>query len=164
MDETLLGTTERDDGSLQVTYNDWPLYYYFDDPQPGDVNGQGANDVWYVLDPAGEMIMTEMMEEEAMDEGGDSEMSAETFEVGIEDSRFTPGEVTINVGDTVVWTSSASFNHTVTSDDGTFSSGTLSGGNSFDFTFTEPGTYAYYCDFHGGPGGTGMSGVITVNP
>ena len=35
-----LGMIERDDGGLQATFNDWPLYYFSGDPQPGDSNGQ----------------------------------------------------------------------------------------------------------------------------
>ncbi|GAB4003580.1 hypothetical protein GCM10029992_45870 [Glycomyces albus] len=55
-DEALLGTTERDDGSTQVTYNDWPLYYWAADAAPGDVDGQGVGGVWYVLDAAGDAV------------------------------------------------------------------------------------------------------------
>lgn len=55
-DQTLLGVVEREDGSQQVTYNDWPLYYWAQDEAPGDTTGQGVNDVWWVLDPAGEPI------------------------------------------------------------------------------------------------------------
>lgn len=55
-DAKLLGTTERDDGGLPVTYNDWPLYHFGGDEAPGDTNGQGASDVWYVMSPDGEMI------------------------------------------------------------------------------------------------------------
>ncbi len=48
-----LTTFERDDGSLQVAANGWPLYYFASDEEPGDANGQGANDVWWVLRPDG---------------------------------------------------------------------------------------------------------------
>ncbi len=51
-----LGTIEREDGSLQVTANGWPLYYWMNDEEPGDANGQGANDVWWLLTPDGEPI------------------------------------------------------------------------------------------------------------
>ena len=52
---SLLGTTMRPDGTTQVTYNHWPLYYYVADKAPGDTTGQdidafGAE--WYVLDAA----------------------------------------------------------------------------------------------------------------
>ncbi len=39
----------RDDGSRQVTYNGWPLYYWFRDTKPGDVRGQWVNDIWWVM-------------------------------------------------------------------------------------------------------------------
>ena len=55
-DATLLGTTERTDGTTQVTYNGHPLYHYAADSAPGDTNGQGVGDVWFVLSPAGEPI------------------------------------------------------------------------------------------------------------
>lgn len=54
VDGALLGQTEREDGAVQATYNDWPLYYFAGDAQAGDVNGQGVGDVWYVLDESGE--------------------------------------------------------------------------------------------------------------
>jgi hypothetical protein len=46
----------RSDGSSQVTYGGWPLYYYSGDAAPGDVNGQGVNGVWYVVSPDGDEI------------------------------------------------------------------------------------------------------------
>jgi predicted lipoprotein with Yx(FWY)xxD motif len=46
-----LGTITRTDGSTQVTYNGWPLYYWIKDAAPGDVTGQGVGDVWYVAVP-----------------------------------------------------------------------------------------------------------------
>jgi predicted lipoprotein with Yx(FWY)xxD motif len=56
-DAALLGTATRaDDGTEQVTYNGWPLYYFAQDAAAGDVNGQGVGDVWFVLDPAGEPV------------------------------------------------------------------------------------------------------------
>lgn len=56
LDEGLVGSTAREDGTEQVTYNDWPLYYFSGDQQPGDVNGQGVGDVWFVVDAEGEAI------------------------------------------------------------------------------------------------------------
>ncbi len=51
-----LGTTEREDGSLQVTLDGHPLYYFASDETADDVNGQGVSDVWYVVSPEGEAI------------------------------------------------------------------------------------------------------------
>ena len=56
VDAALLGTTERTDGTLQVTYNSWPLYFYITDIKAGDTTGQEVGDVWYVISPAGEMV------------------------------------------------------------------------------------------------------------
>ncbi len=52
-DDGMLGTVERTDGTTQVTYDGWPLYYWAQDSAAGDVNGQGVNDVWWVLGPNG---------------------------------------------------------------------------------------------------------------
>jgi predicted lipoprotein with Yx(FWY)xxD motif len=51
-----LGTITRDDGTIQVTINDLPLYYFAQDKVAGDVKGQGLSNVWYLSDPAGKMI------------------------------------------------------------------------------------------------------------
>lgn len=56
-DDSKLGTTTRSDGTTQVTYNDWPLYYWMNDSAPGDTTGQGVNGVWWVVDRDGEAIM-----------------------------------------------------------------------------------------------------------
>ena len=44
-----LGTTARTDGTLQVTYNGMPLYYFAQDAARGDMTGEGKGDVWYTI-------------------------------------------------------------------------------------------------------------------
>ncbi len=59
VDAALIGTVARKDGSKQVTYNGWPLYYFIKDAAPGDVNGQdikGFGEEWYLLTPAGKKV------------------------------------------------------------------------------------------------------------
>jgi predicted lipoprotein with Yx(FWY)xxD motif len=56
IDASKLGTTTRTDGTTQVTYNGWPLYYFAKDQQAGDTAGQGVGSVWYVISPAGTAI------------------------------------------------------------------------------------------------------------
>jgi plastocyanin len=85
-------------------------------------------------------------------------------ELAISDDAFAPKTVTVPVGATVVWSRSGTHPHTVTADDNAYDSGVLRAGQTFEHTFTEPGTFAYYCDFHGGPGGVGMSGTVSVTP
>jgi predicted lipoprotein with Yx(FWY)xxD motif len=56
---SLLGTTKRADGRLQVTYNHHPLYRFVKDTKKGQTNGEevdafGAE--WYALSPAGAKI------------------------------------------------------------------------------------------------------------
>jgi predicted lipoprotein with Yx(FWY)xxD motif len=50
---SMLGTTKRTDGSMQVTYNGWPLYYYVSDKAAGDTTGENVQGVWFVITPAG---------------------------------------------------------------------------------------------------------------
>ncbi|HWV35355.1 MAG TPA: ScyD/ScyE family protein [Thermomicrobiales bacterium] len=61
---------------------------------------------------------------------------------------FTPGDATIAVGTTVTWTNNDVIQHTVTAKDGSFDSGNLAPGESFTFTFTQAGTFAYVCQYH----------------
>lgn len=85
---------------------------------------------------------------------------ASNVTVSIQDFRFDPREITITVGDTVVWSNSDFVPHTTTSDSGFWTSGTLTpGGQPFSRTFNTPGTFPYHCSFH-----DSMTGVITVLP
>lgn len=90
------------------------------------------------------------------------ESAAEGTEVVVIDSAFQLREISVPVGTTVTWIYQATLPHTVTADDGSFNSGTLGSGDTFTFTFEEAGTFPYHCRFHGGAGGSGMSGVVTV--
>jgi predicted lipoprotein with Yx(FWY)xxD motif len=53
---SLVGETKRTEGTLQATYGDWPLYYYAGDMNPGDVDGQGVDGVWFVIGADGKLI------------------------------------------------------------------------------------------------------------
>jgi predicted lipoprotein with Yx(FWY)xxD motif len=56
---SLLGTTKRKDGKLEVTYRRHPLYYFVSDRKPGQTTGQGLNQfgaLWWVLSPRGKEI------------------------------------------------------------------------------------------------------------
>ena len=67
------------------------------------------------------------------------------------------GVTEVPVGTTVTVVNEDGSDHTWTADDGTFSSGNLAPGDTFEFTFDEPGTYTYACRIH-----PSMVGTITV--
>jgi plastocyanin len=76
---------------------------------------------------------------------------------------FTPKTLTINAGDTVTFVNAGGF-HNVIANDSSFTSGAPTNDNfSFTQTFAHAGTFGYYCEVHGTPGGAGMAGSITVN-
>jgi predicted lipoprotein with Yx(FWY)xxD motif len=54
--KSLLAKTGRTAGVSQVTYNEWPLYYYAGDSVAGDVNGQGVDGEWFAVSPDGKLI------------------------------------------------------------------------------------------------------------
>jgi predicted lipoprotein with Yx(FWY)xxD motif len=56
---SLLGTTVRKDGKLQVTYNHRPLYFFVKDTKAGQMNGQGldaSGGLWWVMSPVGAVV------------------------------------------------------------------------------------------------------------
>ena len=55
-DDSKLGSFALPDGSIQATYNGWPLYYWKDDAKAGDATGQKVGGVWFVLSRDGEPI------------------------------------------------------------------------------------------------------------
>ena len=58
LDADRTGVIERADGSSQVTYNGWPLYYFAADEKPGDSIGQDRGGVWFVLTTDGGAVYT----------------------------------------------------------------------------------------------------------
>jgi plastocyanin len=78
-----------------------------------------------------------------------------TVEVGAD--GFTPQDVTIPAGTTVVWTNSGPSLESVVADDGSFDSFRLDPGEQFSFTFTTPGEFPYSSTF-----GSGAAGMVIV--
>jgi len=77
---------------------------------------------------------------------------------------FSPDSITLVIGvnSTVTWTNNDSAVHTVTSNNQTagaavFDSSFLNAGQTFQFTFTTPGTYLYHCNLH-----AWMTGTVKV--
>lgn len=53
---SLFGAINRTDGTKELTFNGYPLYYYRNDTGAGSINGQGVGKIWYVLSPSGMVI------------------------------------------------------------------------------------------------------------
>jgi plastocyanin len=88
--------------------------------------------------------------------------------------QFTPVDLTVKAGTAVTWRNAEPITHTVTSGevtgvdestglragqstDGRFDHELTGKGQSFTYTFTEPGTYSYYCSIH-----KGMNATVVV--
>jgi len=100
--------------------------------------------------------------------------------VTIRDFSFSPASLTIKAGTPVRWTNQGPSAHTTVSDAGVWASSTLSAptsgggggygasgssaGGTFDFTFTQPGTYPYHCSLHPPSIFPAFVGTITVTP
>lgn len=79
-------------------------------------------------------------------------------EVQIATSAFQPSQMNVTVGTLIRWTNLNGVPHTVTARDGSFGSGRLDRGQTFEYTFSESGSYDYVCAYH-----PGMTGRITVS-
>jgi plastocyanin len=86
------------------------------------------------------------------------------FNITIKDFAFSPASVTVPAGTTVTWTNQDSVPHTIVNDfnplfsqGAMFTSSQLQTGQSFSFTFKDPGTFGYHCGIH-----TYMKGTVTV--
>jgi plastocyanin len=84
-----------------------------------------------------------------------------TVRVAAFDNYFEPRTLTVLPGTTVRWANYGMHDHTVTSHAGLFDSGDLSPGSSYAATFTQPGTYSFYCRHHTQDR---MEGTIVVGP
>ena len=55
LDPAVFSIVERDDGSHQLKAGKWPLYRFAGDDEPGQTNGQGSGDAWFVVNPDGSL-------------------------------------------------------------------------------------------------------------
>jgi plastocyanin len=85
----------------------------------------------------------------------------QTINIDIVGFKFSPQEVSIPAGSTVIWTNKDAAKHNVVADDKSFESPTLEKGQSFTKKFDAPATIGYFCSFHG-TAGQGMIGKLTV--
>jgi len=156
----------RADGVKQLSYQGWPLYYYVKDLKPGDTNGQGVGNTWFVCCnlPAVTTTTSTTSTTGTPAPAGVKASIASGTSVNQASPGYAPSTITVvrGVNATVAWTNSDSVVHTITSvtvptGAQSFDSGDLKAGGTFSYTFTVAGTYTFHCDYH-----TWMKGTVIV--
>ena len=84
-------------------------------------------------------------------------LQAEDISVLIKNFDYSPMELEIKAGTTVVWKNLDGEPHTIASTDGMFRSPALDQNDSYSFTFNRPGVFKYICSIH-----PKMKATITV--
>ncbi|MDP1695778.1 MAG: cupredoxin family copper-binding protein [archaeon] len=77
--------------------------------------------------------------------------------VEIKDFAFSPSELTVNIGDRVIWTNNDAAPHKIVATNDEFISENIENGETYSFVFAKAGTYKYYCGLH-----PSMKGTIIV--
>lgn len=130
--------------------------------------GQDTNGEVYVLTSqsagpsgsTGSVYRFTTPEAQATDET--DQAASEEVTIIMQNNTYQPLEITIPAGTTVTWVNEDSYVHNVLSGTrgnptGMIESPDIQGGETFSYTFDEPGTFEYYCSYH-----PGMSATITV--
>ena len=74
--------------------------------------------------------------------------AAAPVEIDIHKFAFSPAEITVPVGTTVIWTNTDETPHTVSATDRSFVSKALDTGDHYEHTFDKEGDVAYFCTVH----------------
>ena len=80
-------------------------------------------------------------------------------EVKIDNFAFNPAVITVKAGTQVIWINKDDIPHTVDSSEGKFKSAALDTDQKFEFKFSEPGEYPFFCRMH-----PKMTGKVIVQP
>lgn len=73
--------------------------------------------------------------------------------------RYEPPDLTVPAGSTVVWHNAGQYPHTATANDKSFDSSYISPGAEWQWAFSAPGEFPYYCTLH-----PSKKGIIRVTP
>ena len=81
----------------------------------------------------------------------------QTSAIAIDNFTFNPQTVTVKAGTTITWTNKDDIPHAIAAVGKQFKSKVMDTDNTYSFTFTTPGSYAYFCSLH-----PHMTGTIVV--
>lgn len=118
--------------------------------------GVGTYYVWYISPSSSDARSAPAVPQQ-------TEPALTRVTVRVSNFKFEPQEVTISAGTTVEWIDETG-RHTVEADDGSFKSDGMTAGGRFEHKFDTPGSYPYFCAYHGERHGKEMAGTITVIP
>ena len=90
-------------------------------------------------------------------QGNSQGSSSQPAEVKVDNFSFSPETLTVPVNTAVTWINKDDVPHVIASTDGVFKSKGLDTDDKYSYTFTKPGTYAYFCSIH-----PKMTGKIVV--
>jgi plastocyanin len=110
--------------------------------------GTPAEDVSTILRQAAAALPSTAQSPKTQQASPQSTASGQTVQASIDNFSFTPKDLIVKTGTTVVWTNKDDIPHTVTSDDNKFASPVLDTNQRFEFTFASAGNFAYYCRMH----------------
>lgn len=103
-----------------------------------------------------------VVEDTASGDASTAPVAAKTVTVTIGTFVFEPVTISVNKGDSIVFTNTHGVAHTVTSDVGAgptgLSSGNMNQNADYTFTFNDTGTYRYHCEYH-----PSMRATVVVN-
>ena len=84
-------------------------------------------------------------------------ITEDSYQIVIENSKFMPIDIEVKAGTTIEWLNKDSVDHTVTFENGDFDVNMPIGATA-TYTFTETGTFRYFCQYH-----PGMRGSVIVS-
>ena len=98
--------------------------------------------------PDSDMSNMKMPEKSASSETKEMKANSVPNQVEIENFSFVPATLTVKAGTKVTWVNRDDVPHTATDTEKRFNSKALDTDDQFAFTFSEPGTYNYFCALH----------------
>jgi len=116
--------------------------------EQGRVSSGSQSTAQLPASPDSGMSNMKMPEKPASSETKEVKANSVPDQVVIENFSFVPATLTVKAGTKVTWVNRDDVPHTATDTDKRFNSKALDTDDQFAFTFSEPGTYNYFCALH----------------
>ena len=116
--------------------------------EQGRVSSGSQSTAQLPTSPDSDMSNMKMREKSASSETKEMKANPVPNEVVIENFSFVPATLTVKAGTKVTWVNRDDVPHTATDTEKRFNSKALDTDDQFAFTFSEPGTYNYFCALH----------------